>query len=1299
MAYSSRCQRSKRRRTRKLHRFENRIQNDKAAVSSREDASSNCVTFDDSSNHSSGNDTSLAQKMIRRVNDPIPDSIFFDNDRSRNTVAIEAYDNDVVERNENESETSSVMEDIKDMEEVDIMLNYNQQGSVDDKEDDRSINSSSTGLTKEGGSLDGQVSSVNIENSRDKHQFWRVSRNEIACYEIMILLDSTGAPRYLYNKLVTLLRKLTKSDGFDVKKAVTRETLMDNLSLCKKRPGIKKATIHKQEVFRFSFVDMLQDLLHSVGSDDLHTIVPQTPQEDEGERPSCPAVDDKRSNHHHELWNTAWMEKTFAMNKYNQFDSQKDIMLPLILYMDKTGTDVNQRYCIEPILFTFSAIPRAKRENRHSWRHLGFVPQRSASSIDQDISSSSPQVYHDYLEFLLEGVREAQHDPPTVFIRTPTGEFQPRRALLPLMIIMGDQLSQDTLCGRLKSNSGGAGRVHRSCMCSYLHIDNPYHECKRVDISVLSLLSSRARKTDEDIANELRDLRLTAKEKSKLISYQKKQRTMYQNVLRHPFTTHAIKNAFDNLDFGSWSNGIHDATFDDFMHSVEAGMIAYIAEAVYGGLVKKEQEKVEELTRALLDNQRCSVSGELPRMRLQSGFSRQTLMTSGERVGSLLALCLSLQEPTIRRTMNDAHERQAIKYVDVSDTVAEESEEDGGKTEKKKKPTKEGSPEFYLNYHMHTMDDEESLQTVKHTLEHMIRHGFPAYLLDILDPFQTNQLIRHCTDSFHSTSYPESYPPNQLVILGKELYSDLGPLTRSTKKLQGKEPIPLYFEKGNPITKEQVSLVAYAVQTKPEKLIDSHRRRQVQGTTPKHLLRKANKKGEGATAAVLTSDMATLTIFLEYVLCFHAFCNYSSDLPLFLQKFHDNIMNGNRFMMEYFQKIIYRGNCTVDSRFPKIHSQYRMGLNTIELNTVMNFSCETGERLLKTEAKGISRTSQQRGNDTFVKQTMSRIQDRCLLDSFGEFLQEKKTKEDNKKNKTQQDIAQKNVDRPSRIHPHFIYDVDTDVVMAVDRFNQLKPPDKDSGFIERTVLEALKQNEPGMRKFEIYNEVILRNNSYVRASPNYAKSGSWYDYANIVWHREDIQPTQGKPDPTYHLPAKCLCFYRTVSHEESDPPRYDYMALIHSVDIESVGKFKDRKDTLLTRHYRMEYQENNKPRTHVVDLGSIDKAIRCFPHSPNNGLFITATIGITYVLPRSHWPYVWMATNQCLEESNSIHDSTTRNKKLNPLCQKGWLDYVRETYRKYYNATSIENLQVPVDTLPPEFPKKPPKSRKRKRKA
>jgi hypothetical protein len=44
------------------------------------------------------------------------------------------------------------------------------------------------------------------------------------------------------------------------------------------------------------------------------------------------------------------------------------------LYPDKTGTDVNQRYPLEPWMFTTPLLWRCIHESATSWQHWGFLP-------------------------------------------------------------------------------------------------------------------------------------------------------------------------------------------------------------------------------------------------------------------------------------------------------------------------------------------------------------------------------------------------------------------------------------------------------------------------------------------------------------------------------------------------------------------------------------------------------------------------------------------------------------------------------------------------------------------------------------------------------------------------------------------------------------------------------------------------------------------------------------------------------------------------------------------------------------
>jgi hypothetical protein len=300
--------------------------------------------------------------------------------------------------------------------------------------------------------------------------------------------------------------------------------------------------------------------------------------------------------------------------------------------------------------------------------------------------------------------------------------------------------------------------------------------------------------------------------------------------------------------------------------------------------------------------------------------------------------------------------------------------------------------------------------------------------------------------------------------------------------------------------------------------------------------------------------------------------------------------------------MIYRGDATVDSRTTKIHAQRRLGVNYHSLGNVMHGCCEVGERLLKTEAKKISRTAQQRGSTTFERQTCSRILDRHLFDKMqvaldGRNLESKKPS-----------IV---VDKFSRQQPHFLLSRADKIVIASDRKGNKFEPNQSTGRPSELVCDKLLEIETDLDKLEIYNEVILRDGSYVRASPNYRGEGPWFDFANIQWEDD-----QGEP---YFLPAKCLAFYRKNEN---------CMALIHSVDAKSGGRVAGCRNSILTTHFKMECSRNGEEVFYSINCASIDSGVLCFSlgsHTPS----------IMVVRPRNEWAIAWYEWNKYLRIRNS----------------------------------------------------------------
>ena len=279
--------------------------------------SSNITNFSSSGSHPS--------YRIGQFSHDIPNSIVFDDVINGKAQDI-GHDVDMQTDGYPAIDLSSIV-DITTMDDnwqgggVDSMMSHE---AIDDVTIE-STSSSSVNSSNNGSPLDLDYSNIPY------HAFEEASREETASFQIMSLLDRAGAPRICYNRLVALLKKLAKREGFDVRKTLNRETLMRRLERkCKARPIIENETINERQVFRFQFHQMLQDLINSSG-EHLQEIVPdhqinkEPPPESE-----------------HELWNTTWMKETFQMEEYKDFNSLTDRMLPVILYMDKTGTDVNQ---------------------------------------------------------------------------------------------------------------------------------------------------------------------------------------------------------------------------------------------------------------------------------------------------------------------------------------------------------------------------------------------------------------------------------------------------------------------------------------------------------------------------------------------------------------------------------------------------------------------------------------------------------------------------------------------------------------------------------------------------------------------------------------------------------------------------------------------------------------------------------------------------------------------------------------------------------------------------------------------
>ena len=174
---------------------------------------------------------------------------------------------------------------------------------------------------------------------------------------------------------------------------------------------------------------------------------------------------------------------------------KNDFLMPILLYMDKTGTDAYQRYGLEPVIFSVAILKRSARNVSSSWRSMGFIPDlelRSKAEKNRDRSSNmkgtSNRNYQQILRVVLESLSAYQHTGiPHQF---NLGPYRRSVMLWPkVCLVMGDAKSGDCLTGRYGTHDKLVRRQSRHCYTTFNHLDVPRYPCQMIRTYQLRFLT------------------------------------------------------------------------------------------------------------------------------------------------------------------------------------------------------------------------------------------------------------------------------------------------------------------------------------------------------------------------------------------------------------------------------------------------------------------------------------------------------------------------------------------------------------------------------------------------------------------------------------------------------------------------------------------------------------------------------------------------------------------------------------------------------------------------------------------
>ncbi len=230
----------------------------------------------------------------------------------------------------------------------------------------------------------------------------------------------------------------------------------------------------------------------------------------------------------------------------------KDVLCPLIMYLDRICIDQHGRCSLEPGYATLGIWNRPTRNKAEAWRPLGYIPNLYLLSKNENKfrmnSVTKLRMYHEILDAILESVVRLQSKGGLPFSFDYKGKHYDVNLKVFLMVIIGDTEGHDKLCGRYNSRALQVKRVCRHCNIPTMDCDNAFYPWQHVMPDAVHALV---------VAKDVDGLKAISQ--------------------------HDLKNAFYNpkLDIGGNPRGIHGMTPCEPLHLVDLGLFKYALEGFY----------------------------------------------------------------------------------------------------------------------------------------------------------------------------------------------------------------------------------------------------------------------------------------------------------------------------------------------------------------------------------------------------------------------------------------------------------------------------------------------------------------------------------------------------------------------------------------------------------------------------------------------------------------------------------------------------------------------------------------------
>jgi hypothetical protein len=231
-------------------------------------------------------------------------------------------------------------------------------------------------------------------------------------------------------------------------------------------------------------------------------------------------------------------------------DPSKDVLCPLILFIDKTHTDAKGNQTLEPVCFTLGIFNQKTRNQESAWRTIGFIPSMDVVSNRKLNSEEKQQDYHALLNVILSPLVELQQFKGLEWDLCFKETVYKVSLKIPVLFITGDSEGQDKLVGRRLQYSNLSSKAHicRYCNVLYHQTNDPFFKPgKQTKASKIKEYLDK----QNPILNEIG----------------------YLNIKR---------NAFHNLKFCDTDHGLNGSVPADLLHTFQLGIYIYAIDGLFG---------------------------------------------------------------------------------------------------------------------------------------------------------------------------------------------------------------------------------------------------------------------------------------------------------------------------------------------------------------------------------------------------------------------------------------------------------------------------------------------------------------------------------------------------------------------------------------------------------------------------------------------------------------------------------------------------------------------------------------------